>query len=123
MSGLSTLATIISAISFPFIFIVLLYPHVAGARGKWTTMGFVAGVSIGTMLIAVLSSPEPHFVDQAWGWLDWAVMIMGTGILLVVIIGRYANLKQIARAQNIIKRERSKSIQSPRVSEKGKRSS
>ena len=94
MNGLSTLATLISALSFPIIFIVLLYPHVAGARGKWPTVGLFAGVSIGTMLIAVLSSPEPHFADQEWGWLDWGVMTIGSGILLFFVVRRYANLKK-----------------------------
>ena len=107
MNGLSTLATLISALSFPIIFIVLLYPHVAGARGKWPTVGLFAGVSIGTMLIAVLSSPEPHFADQEWGWLDWGVMTIGSGILLFFVVRRYANLKKKARARNFMERGKS----------------
>ena len=103
MNGLSTLATLISALSFPIIFIVLLYPHVAGSRGKWPTVGLLAAFSIGTMLIAVLSSPEPHFAAQEWGWLDWGVMTIGSGILLALIVRRYASLKKLARNRNIVK--------------------
>ena len=102
MNGLSTLATLISALSFPIVFVVLLYPNVAGARGKWPTVGLFAGVSFGTMLLAVLSSPEPHFTDQEWGWLDWGVMTIGSGILLALIVRRYASLKKLARNRNIV---------------------
>ena len=103
MNGLSTYATMISVLSFPIIFIVLLYPHVAGSRGKWPTVGLLAAFSIGTMLIAVLFSPEPHFAAQEWGWLDWGVMTIGSGILLALIVRRYASLKKLARNRNIVK--------------------
>ena len=102
MNGLSTYATMISVLSFPIIFIVLLYPHVAGSRGKWPTVGLLAAFSIGTMLIAVLSSPEPHFAAQEWGWLDWGVMTIGSGILLALIVRRCASLKKLARNRNIV---------------------
>ena len=122
MNGLSTLATLISALSFPIVFVVLLYPNVAGARGKWPTVGLFAGVSFGTMLLAVLSSPEPHFTDQEWGWLDWGVMTMGSGMFLALIVGRYANIKKLERARNTTEKRKSKVIQSPGGSKKGKRS-
>ena len=118
MNGLSTYATMISVLSFPIIFIVLLYPHMAGSRGKWPTVRLLAGISVGTMLIAVLSSPDPHFPAQEWGWLDWGVMAIGSGILLALIVRRYASLKKLARKQNIVKRGKSKVIRSPGVSKK-----
>ena len=122
MNGLSTLAGLISALSFPIIFIVLLYPHLAGVRGKWSTVVLFAGISIGTMLIAVLSSAEPHFVDQEWGWLDWGVMAMGSGIFLVFTVKKCANLKNLAQARNSMERGKSKGVQFSRGSKKGKRS-
>ena len=119
MNGLSTLATLISALSFPIIFIVLLYPHVAGAKGKWSTVLLFSGVSIGAMLIAVLSSPEPHLADQEWGWLDWGVITVGSVILLFFIVGKYDTLKKLARARNSMARGKSKVIRSPGISKKG----
>ena len=119
MNGLSTYATMISVLSFPIIFIVLLYPHVAGPRGKWPTVGLLAVISIGTMLIAVLSSPEPYFAAEEWGWLDWGVMAIGSAILLAFIVRKYASLKKLARNRNIVERGKSKVIRSPEVSKKG----
>ena len=65
-------------------------------------MGLFAGVSIGTMLIAVLSSPEPYFAAEEWGWLDWGVMAIGSAILLAFIVRKYASLKKLARNRNIV---------------------
>lgn len=113
MNGVSALATMISVLSFPIIFIVLLYPHVAGARGKWSTVWLFSWVSIGAMLIAALSSPESHLADQEWGWLDWGVMTIGSVLLLFFIVGRFDNLKKIARARNSMERGKSKGIRSP----------
>jgi len=107
MNGLSALATMISVLSFPIIFIVVLYPHVAGARGKWSTVWLFASVSIVAMLIAVLSSAEPHFADQEWGPLDWGIMIMGSGTLLIFIVRRCANLKKLVRARKPMERAKS----------------
>ena len=119
MNGLSALATMISVLSFPVIFIVLLYPQVAGARGKWSTVWLFSMVSIGAMLVAVLSSPEPHLADQGWGWLDWGVMTIGSLILLFFIVGRFDNFKKLARARNTMERGKSKVIRSPEGSKKG----
>ena len=119
MNGVSALATMISVLSFPIIFIVLLYPHVAGARGKWSTVWLFSWVSIGAMLIAALSSPESHLADQEWGWLDWGVMTMGSGMFLALIVGRYANIKKLERARNTTEKRKSKVIQSPGGSKKG----
>ena len=123
MNGLSTLAGLISALSFPIIFIVLLYPQLAGARGKWPTVVLFAGISIGTMLIAVLSSPEPHFVDQEWGWLDWGFMAMGSGILIVFTVRKFASFKSLAQVRNNMESGRSKGAQFSGESPKGSRSS
>jgi|GEM_PF-4255924 len=99
MQGLSTLATIISVLSFPLIFIALLYPHLASDRGKWYAVCLYSGISIGMMLIAVLTAPAPHLANQEWGWADWCVMALGGGLLLAYIVRKYARLKKEALAR------------------------
>jgi len=99
MQGLSTLATIISVISFPLIFIALLYPHLASARGKWYAVSLYGGISVGMMLIAVVTAPAPHLTDQKWGWADWFVVALGGSFLLAYIARKYSNLKNEALAR------------------------
>ncbi len=99
MQALSTLATIISVLSFPLIFIALLYPHLANARGKWYAVGLYGGVSVGMMVIAVVTAPEPHLPDQEWGSVDWLVVALGGGFLLAYIARKYSSLKKKALAR------------------------
>jgi len=96
MQGLSTLATIISVLSFPLIFIALLYPHLASAKDKWYAVGLYGAISIGMMLVAVNTAPEPHLADQKWGWADWVVVAFGCALLLVYIARKYSSLKKEA---------------------------
>ncbi|MDT7042994.1 hypothetical protein [Candidatus Nitronereus thalassa] len=99
MQGLSTLATIISVLAFPLIFLVLLYPYLAGPRGKWYAVCVYSGISLGMMLVAALTAQEPHLPEQAWGWWDWLVMILGVGLLLAYIARKYQFLKKEALAR------------------------
>lgn len=99
MQGLSTLATIISVLSFPLIFIALLYPHLASDRGKWYAVCLYGGISIGMMLVAVVTAPAPHLADQEWSWADWFVVVLGAGLLLAYIVRKYSRLKKEALAK------------------------
>jgi hypothetical protein len=96
MQGLSTLATIISVLAFPLIFLVLLYPHLAGPRGRWYAVCLYSGTSVGMMLVAVATAPEPHMEELAWGLMDWLVVALGCGLLLVYLARRYRSLKKEA---------------------------
>ena len=94
MNGLSTLATAISVLAFPLVFIVLLYPRLAGSKGKWYGACFYGGIAAVTMLIAVAISPVPHQADQAWDSVDWVVMFLGSGALLAFTMRKYSHLKK-----------------------------
>ena len=96
MQGLSTLATIISVLSFPLIFIALLYPHLASARGRWYAVCLYSGISVGMMLVAVVTAPEPHLVEKGWGWVDWLVVVLGGGFVLAYVVRKYSHLKKEA---------------------------
>ncbi len=96
MVGLSTLAMMISVVSFPLIFVALLYPHLFGARGRWYGVGVYGGISFGMMLVAVATSPGPHVTDPEWTWLDWLVVVSGSGFLVVFIARKYSRLKKQA---------------------------
>lgn len=102
MQGLSTLATIISVLSFPLIFIALLYPHLASARGKWFAVCLYSGISVGMMLVAVVTAPEPHLVETGWGWEDWLVIMSGGGLLLAYVVRKYSHLKKEALARRTL---------------------
>lgn len=119
MQGLSTLATIISVFSFPLIFIALLYPHLASDRGKWYAVCLYGGISIGMMLVAVVTAPAPHLVDQEWGWDDWFVVALGGALLLGYILRKYSRLKKEALTKRSIE-NKSLDGQSPRH-KKGKK--
>ena len=95
MAGLSTLATLLSVLSFPLIFMALIYPHLMGSRGRWNGVILYGAISIGMMLIAVITSPEPHEASQDWTWLDWLVIALGTGCLLAFIGKKYSSLKKL----------------------------
>ncbi len=99
MQGLSTLATIISVLSFPLIFITLLYPHLASARGKWYAVCLYSGISVGMMLVAVVTAPEPHLVEKEWSWADWSVVVFGGGLVLAYVGRKYSHLKKEAMAK------------------------
>ena len=83
MIGLSTLATIISVFSFPLVFVALIYPQFTSARGRWFGVCVYGGISIGMMLVAVVTSPDPHGTNQEWTWIDWLVVASGCGFFLV----------------------------------------
>ena len=101
MKGLSTLATLISVLSFPLIFVALLYPHLASSRGRWYGVALYSTIAIGMMLVAVATAPNPHFVDQEWMALDWIVMVSGCGLLLFTIVRKVSAFKR----QAILKRK------------------
>ena len=113
MQGLSTLATIISVLAFPLIFLVLLYPYLAGPRGKWYALCVYSGISLGMMLVAALTAPEPHLPEQSWVWWDWLVMIFGVGLLLAYIARKYQFLKKEALVRRGMG-DKSKDVQSRR---------
>lgn len=102
MQGLSTLATIISVLSFPLIFIALLYPHLASARGKWFAVCLYSGISVGMMLVAVVTAPEPHLGERGWEWKDWLVVVSGGGLLLAYVVRKYSHLKKEALARRTL---------------------
>jgi hypothetical protein len=101
MIGLSTLATIISVFSFPLVFVALIYPQFTSARGRWFGVCVYGGISIGMMLVAVVTSPDPHGTNQEWTWIDWLVVASGCGFFLVFIARKYSHLKK----QVLVKRE------------------
>ena len=94
MKGLSTLATLISVLSFPLIFVSLIYPHLMGIKGRWYGLFLYGGLSFGMMLVAVVTSPEPHLSNQEWTWVDWFVMLSGTGLLLFFIVKKFSSIKK-----------------------------
>jgi len=102
MQGLSTLATIISVLSFPLIFIALLYPHLASARGKWYDVSLYSGISVGMMLVAVVTAPEPHLLEKEWSWADWFVVALGGGLVLAYVVRKYVHLKKEALAKRTL---------------------
>lgn len=105
MQGLSTLATIISVLSFPLIFIALLYPHLASTRGKWYAVCLYGGISVGMMLVAVITAPEPHLAEKEWEWADWFVVVLGGGLLLGYITRKYSHLKREALAKRRVENQ------------------
>jgi len=46
------------------------------------------------MLVAVVTSPDPHGANQEWTWIDWLVVASGCGFFLVFIARKYSNLKK-----------------------------
>lgn len=85
MQGISTLATIISVFSFSLMGVVLLYPNLSSFKGRWKGVAFYGGVSASTLLVAVLTAPDPASSDQEWSWVDWTVIGLGVGIGIGVV--------------------------------------
>ncbi len=86
MQGISVLATILSVSSFTLTCIVVLYPNLSRFKTRWKGGAFYGGLSVVTLLVAVLTAPDPAVSDQAWSWVDWTVIGLGAGSGLVVMI-------------------------------------
>jgi len=100
MNGLSDLATMISVLSFPLMFVVLLYPHLAPSQNRWHGVLLYGGLSVGMMLVAVWSLPTPQdATHQEWSWVDWLVFVSGSGSLLAFVVRKYSIVKKEARAR------------------------
>jgi len=123
MIGLSTLATIISVFSFPLVFVALIYPHLTSARGRWYGVCLYGGISIGMMLVAVVTSPDPHGTNREWTWIDWLVVASGCGFFLVFIARKYSNLKKQVLAKRGTEAKKKGSRQGKNLQGRRKRSS
>jgi peptidoglycan/LPS O-acetylase OafA/YrhL len=106
MNALSTLATIISVLSFPLIFVALMYPHLAGTRGRWYGVCLYGAISIGMLLVAVVTSPDPQVGSQEWTWLDWLVIAFGGGGMLVYITRKYSSFKKQVLANRELEKQK-----------------
>ena len=88
MQGISTLATIISVLSFSLTCVVMLYPDLSPFKSRWQGVAFYGGLSVGTLLVAALTAPAPALSDQDWSWVDWTVIGLGVGSGLAVMMRR-----------------------------------
>ena len=93
MQGISTLATIISVCSFSLTCIVVLYPTLSRFKSRWKGVAFYGGISVGTLLVAALTAPDPALSDQEWSWVDWTVLGLGVGGGLAVMLKRLGRLR------------------------------
>jgi len=121
MTGLSTLATIISVLSFPLVFIALMYPHLASARGRWYGVGPYGSILIGMLLVAVVVSPEPYDPSHEWTRLDWLVIASGGGVFLVFIARKYSTFKKQVLAKRRPENKKKNRGQKKNLTEKRKR--
>ena len=88
MQGISTLATIISVFSFSLTCVVVLYPNLSHFKSRWKSVAYYGGISVGTLLVAALTAPDPALPDRAWSWVDWTVIGLGGGGGLAVMVKR-----------------------------------
>ena len=89
MNGLSLLATIISVLSFPIAFLALLYPRIASPKGRWRGFFLYLGISVTTLLLAVLTATGPKVQVSDWGVWDWLVLVLGGGLVLVIYMKKW----------------------------------
>ncbi len=85
MQGISTLATIISVFSFSLMCVVMLYPNLSRFKSRWKGVAFYGGISVGTLLVAALTAPDPALSDPEWSWVDWTVLGLGIGSGIAVV--------------------------------------
>ena len=88
MQGISTLATIVSVISFSLTCVVVLYPNLSRFKSRWKGVAFYGGISVGTLVVAALTAPDPALSDQDWSWVDWTVIGLSVGGGLAVMMKR-----------------------------------
>ncbi len=86
MQGISALATIVSVCTFSLTCIVVLYPTLSRFKSRWKGVAFYGGISMGTLLVAALTAPDPALSDRDWSWIDWTVLGVGVGGGLAVIL-------------------------------------
>ena len=90
MNGLSLLATTISVLSFPLVFLSLLYPQIASPkRGRWPGFFFYLGVSVTALLVAVLTATGPNVREEDWKTMDWLVFLIGGGGILAFLTRKW----------------------------------
>ncbi len=94
MQGISTLATIISVFSFSLTCVVVLYPNLSRFKSRWKGVAFYGGISVGALLVAALTAPDPALSDQEWSWVDWMVLGLGVGGGLAVMLKRLGRLRK-----------------------------
>ena len=92
MQGLSTLATMASVFSFSLTCVVVLYPNLSRFKSRWKGVAFYGSISVGTLLLAALTAPDPGLPDPDWSWVDWTVIGLGVGSGLAVMIKRSGRL-------------------------------
>lgn len=85
MRGISTLATIVSVLSFSLTCVVVLYPSLSRFKSRWKGFAFYGGISAGTLLVAALTAPDPALSDPEWSWVDWTVLGLGVGGGIAVV--------------------------------------
>ena len=88
MQEISILATIVSVFSFSLTCVVVLYPTLSRFKSRWKGGAFYGGISVGTLLLAALTAPDPALSDQDWSWVDWTVIGLGIGGGLAVMMKR-----------------------------------
>ncbi len=85
MQGISILATTVSVFSFSLACIVLLYPALSRFKSRWKGGAFYGSLSVGTLLVAALTAPDPALPEPAWSWVDWTVIVAGGGTGLAMV--------------------------------------
>jgi len=106
MKGLSTLATIVSVFSFSLTCIVALYPTLSRFKSRWKGVAFYGGISVGTLLVAALTAPDPVLPEQDWSWVDWMVVGLGAGGGLAVLMKRLRGLRKSRTEAPAVQAER-----------------
>jgi len=90
MNGLSLLATTISVLSFPLVFLALLYPKIASPRwGRWPGFFLYLGISAGGLLVAVFTETAPDFRVEDWEVMDWLVLLLGGTCILALMTRKW----------------------------------
>lgn len=94
MQGISTLATIVSVFSFSLTCVVVLYPNLSPFKSRWKGIAFYGGISVGTLLVAALTAPDPALPARDWSWVDWTVIGLGAGGGLALMMKRLESLRK-----------------------------
>lgn len=122
MQGISTLATIISVFSFSLMCIVVPYPTLSRFKSRWKGVAFYGGLSVGMLLVAALTAPDPALPDPDWSWVDWTMLGLGAGSGLAVMLKRSGWLRKKQAGAPAVQ-ARGESSVNKKISGKGKKPS